>query len=103
MWDLIVSVPDHCLSFYIVTQILLQALAFTKWKILFNSSLKSDRNVVSQLTLTYSLIAVVSYETNFLLSALSSYTTFLCILRHFVSKCETQMARNAFYVHPSVT
>ena len=30
---------------------------------LFNSSLQSDRNVVSQLTLSYSLIAVVSFET----------------------------------------
>ena len=35
-----------------------------KKKKLFNSSLQSGRNLVSQLTLTYSLIAVVSFETN---------------------------------------
>ena len=33
----------------------------------FYSSLQSDRNVVSRLTLTHSLVAVVSYETNILL------------------------------------
>ena len=38
---------------------------FTKKKILFSSSLQSGRNVVSQLTLTYSLIAIVSFETIF--------------------------------------
>ena len=36
-----------------------------KKKHLFSSSLQSGRNVVSQLTLTYSLIAVVSFETFF--------------------------------------
>ena len=48
----------------IVTLILLQALTLTKKKILLNSSLQSGRNVVSQLTLAYSLIAIVSFETN---------------------------------------
>ena len=38
-----------------------------KKKILFNSSLQSDRHVVSQVTLMYSLIAVVSFETFFFL------------------------------------
>ena len=49
----------------IVTLILLLALTFIKKKILFNSSLQSGRNVVLQLTLIYSLIAVVSFETFF--------------------------------------
>ena len=30
MWDLIVSVPDHCLSFYFVDRELCQNLEFTE-------------------------------------------------------------------------
>ena len=62
-------------------------------KILFNSSLQSDRNMVSQLTLTYSLIAVVSFETKCVF-----------VYRHSaqivfeVSKCEPQVVRNAFSI-----
>ena len=43
--------------------ILLSALTFTKKKILLNSSLQSGRNMVSQLTITYNLIAILSFET----------------------------------------
>ena len=63
-WDLFFEVVSNDAGF--VALILLQALTFTKKKkkIVFNSTLQSGRNMVSQLALTYSLIAVVSYETN---------------------------------------
>ena len=61
-WDIFVEIVSDDAG--IVTLILLQALTFKKKKkCLFNFSLQSGRNVVSQLTLTYSLKAVVSFET----------------------------------------
>ena len=65
-WDIFVEIVSNNAGS--VTMILMQVLTFTKKENfihLFSSSLQSGRNVTYQLTLTYSLTAVVSFETIF--------------------------------------
>ena len=68
---------------------------------LFNSSLQSGRNVVSQLTLTYSLIAVVSFETIFF--RVSSFCT-NCFRSLIISFQNTnrKWSGTRFFIHPGV-
>ena len=74
-----------------------------KKKSLFSSFLQSGRNVVSQLTLTYSLIAVVSFETFFF--RVSSFCT-NCLRSLIISFQNTNTNRKwsgtRFFIHPGV-
>ena len=83
-----------------MTLILLQAL--TLKKCLFNSSLQSGRNVVSQLTLTYSLIAVVSFETNIVFCVSSFCTNCLRSLIISFQNANRKWSETRFFIHPSV-
>ena len=73
-----------------------------KKKSLFNSSLQSGRNVVSQLTLTYSLIAVVSFETISFFRVSSFCTNCLRSLIISFQNTNCKWSGTRFFLHPGV-
>ena len=68
-----------------------------------NSSLQSGRNVVSQLTLTYSLIAVVSFETKCVFVYRHS-ALIVFVVKPFRFKMRTASGPESvfFFIHHSV-
>ena len=66
---------------------------------IYISSLQSGRNVVSQLTLTYSLIAVASV---LIFSVYRHSPQIVFVVWSFRFKCEPQVVRNAFFINSSV-
>ena len=74
-----------------------------KKKCLAIFSLQSGRNVVSQLTLTYSLIAVVSFETKKFFFRVSSLCT-NCLRSLIISFQNTnrKWSGTRFFIHPGV-
>ena len=86
MWDLIVSVPDHCLSFYLGENILKFYSLFNHFSELGQTLFSNFRKLCTWLYIIQRYMFTTMY-------------TYLCRIKFFVNKHDTSHSIAVMYMH----